>query len=238
VGTGEDITERKAAEATLKANQERIEDLNKRLRGAMAETHHRVRNNLQIISALADMQIVENRESVPVSEMRRIGSQVQALAAVHDLLTHEAKTDTGADALWSDEVIEKLVGLLRLTTSGRGIHVRADRARITGRQASAIAVIANELLVNALKNSRTDVEVEFTTEGGEGLLVVQDRGPGFPAGFDAKKSASTGLELVQQMATWDLQGSVRFENRRGGGACVCVRLPLAQTPAAYSAAVR
>jgi two-component sensor histidine kinase len=203
-----------------------IELLNARLRGAMAETHHRVRNNLQFISALADMQIMMDRETVPISEVKRIGAQVQALAAVHDLLTLQAKTEAGSDTLLAQEVLDRLADLLKLTVEGRNIEVRSDETPISGRQASAIAVIANELVINALKNSDTAVEVDFRSDNGEARLMVRDRGPGFPPGFDPAARARTGLELVQQISVWDLQGRIEFSNRPDGGACVDLRFPL------------
>jgi PAS domain S-box-containing protein len=235
VGTGEDVTERKESEKKLQAHQREIEELNLRLRRAMAETHHRVRNNLQIISALADMQVIRGAATVPVSEVRRIATQVQALAAVHDILTREAKREAGADAIPAAEVLGRLAGLLQRTAGGRAITVHAHGTALSGRQASALAVIANELIVNALKNSAGDVAVRLEAgtgdAAGEAVLTVEDRGPGFPARFDVARDANTGLELVQQVAVWDLQGDVRFANLPTGGARVTVRMPLAQ-PAA------
>jgi two-component sensor histidine kinase len=216
----------RAAHTRLIAHQGEIEELNKRLRSAMAETHHRVRNNLQIISALADLQVMRDQDTIPISEMQRIGSQVQALAAVHDLLTRDAKVHLGADTLSVDDVLEKLAELLEHAVAGRAIQVQCDDIRVTARQASAIAVVANELIINALKNSPRDVEVRFHAIGQEAIMEVLDRGNGFPEGFDAKVNSGTGLELVHQMASWDLAGGVKFMNREGGGACVRVTLPL------------
>jgi two-component sensor histidine kinase len=218
--------QRRISEREKSAHQAEIEELNRRLQGAMAETHHRVRNNLQFISALADIQIMEGGECVPVSEVRRIESQVRSLAAVHDLLTREAKSDAGADTLWADEVLRKLAGLLQETSSGRVIAVRADRTRITGRQASAMVIVANELIVNALKYSNSDVEVHFEANQGEATLRILDDGDGFKEGFDPVKEAGTGLALVRQISGWDLQGEVRFTNRPEGGACVTLRMPV------------
>jgi PAS domain S-box-containing protein len=227
VGTGEDVTERRKVEAALQQHQTEIEELNVRLRRSMAETHHRVRNNLQIISALADMQVMSDTDAVPISEVKRIGAQVQALAAVHEILTREAKANVGADALLAEEVLERLASLVRQTAGPREIHVHADGAHITGRQASALAVIANELMVNALKHSAASVEVCFKATDGHAVLTVMDAGRGFPAGFDPSRDSNTGLELVQQVSRWDLQGEIAFGNRPEGGGCVTVRMPLA-----------
>jgi two-component sensor histidine kinase len=84
--------------------------------------------------------------------------------------------------------------------------------------------------MNALKNSDFDVLVEFGANKGRAHLTVQDKGGGFPNGFDPAKDANTGLELVQQMSAWDLQGSVEFANSVEGGGCVTVQIPLGATP--------
>jgi two-component sensor histidine kinase len=218
------------------AEQER-NALNVRLQRSMAETHHRVRNNLQFIAALADMQVLDGQDTVPVSEMQRIGAQVSALASIHAILTRESKTDGTGDSLSAAEVIGKLAEQLRTSANGRGIVVRADDTEITGRQASALAIIVNELVTNALKNSSGDVCVEFQSRDGSARLAVMDDGAGFPEGFDPVKQANTGLELVQQMSTWDLQGSVAFTNGTGGGARVVVDIPLSGVVAGHGAAL-
>src|SRR5437763_619382 len=71
-----------------------LTQLNERLQHAMTETHHRVKNNLQLISALLDIQLVTHPDNVPAAELSRVASYVGALAAVHDLLTHESKKGT------------------------------------------------------------------------------------------------------------------------------------------------
>ena len=86
MGVSTDITERKEHEAE-------IQDLNARLHRAMQETHHRVKNNLQVISALTEMQAPDAEGTVPASALKRIGQHVRALAGIHDLLTHQIKAD-------------------------------------------------------------------------------------------------------------------------------------------------
>jgi two-component sensor histidine kinase len=224
------------ADGQRRAVEQERNALNARLQRSMAETHHRVRNNLQFIAALADMQVLEGRDTVPITEVQRIGAQVNALAAVHSILTRESKTEGTADRLSGAEVLGKLAEQLRLSAHGRGIVVRADDTEISGRQASALVIIVNELITNALKNSAGDVHVEFESRDGKARLVVWDEGCGFPEGFDPVRQANTGLELVQQMSSWDLQGSVRFSNRPEGGAQVVVEMPTALATAAREVA--
>src|SRR5579871_6762650 len=75
------------ARSLLEERQEKIESLNERLHQAMTETYHRVKNNLQVVSALIDMQLVGGCDTVPARELKRLNQHVQALALINDLLT-------------------------------------------------------------------------------------------------------------------------------------------------------
>jgi two-component sensor histidine kinase/PAS domain-containing protein len=206
---------------------EEIEALNERLRRSMAETHHRVRNNLQIIAALTEVQAVEEAESIPTEELRRIAGHVRALAAVHDILTDRAKRGETGQGLSPAEVLGNLVPLIQQTAGRRRVFCsHVDDVILPAKQGTALAVVANELLTNAIKYGHGDVEVRFTAEGGNAVLEVVDDGPGFGERFDVTSSASTGLELVRHICRWDLQGDMHFENRPEGGGRVSVKLPL------------
>ena len=117
-----DISERKRAEAEMRA-------LNERLRRAMTETHHRVKNNLQIISALVDLQADDGSGTVPSGAMQRIGQHARSLAAIHDLLTIQTKNDSRSDFISAKAAMDKLIPLLRATTGGRQLHYTARAVR-------------------------------------------------------------------------------------------------------------
>jgi GAF domain-containing protein len=82
--------ERARAEEALRRHQVEIETLNARLQRAMQETHHRVKNNLQVIAALVEMQ---GHGGSPLGEpgIRRINTHIRALATIHDLLPSRPK---------------------------------------------------------------------------------------------------------------------------------------------------
>src|SRR5438128_1963476 len=82
-----EVNQRRRAEEEARRSQRNVEGLNVRLQRAMQETHHRGKNNLQVISALVDTQILRSGDQVPVSELRRLTNHVRALANIHDLLT-------------------------------------------------------------------------------------------------------------------------------------------------------
>jgi two-component sensor histidine kinase len=221
-----DITERKQAEVELRRRQDEIEELNRRLKRAMTETHHRVKNNLQIIAAMVDMRLMDNPQTVPPEDLRRIGDHTRTLAAMHDLLTQESKEEGDAHFLSAREVLQKLVYLLQQGAGDRKFITRFDDAQLTARHSTSLALVVSELVSNAIKHGKGEVEITFRSTGSTGVLEVCDDGPGFPPDFDVQSGANTGLELVENLSRWDLDSEVFYENREQGGARVTVKIPL------------
>ena len=233
IGASQDITERRTREAELDA-------LNTRLQRAMQETHHRIKNNLQVISALTEMQEANSDGTVPLEALRRIGQHARTLAGLHDLLTIQAARNAEEDTLWAEAVLAKLVPMLEMTSGGRPIHYESDAVLLSQRQSASFAMLVSELISNAIKHGTGLIEItlrvvpapEALSESAPNThicLEVCDDGAGFPADFDPKKAANTGLELIESVGKWDLRGSVKFLNRAEGGARVVVVFPQEET---------
>lgn len=216
-GVNFDITERKSAEQEVLL-------LNERLRRSMQETHHRVRNSLQLIAALLDQRPEDS--VITHEQLRDIGGQVRALAAVHDLLTDQARRDSVATDISSRDFLLKLVRLVKESSGVERLLADVSDTRITAREATALALITNELLMNAIKYGGGDISVAFDVEGTSGRLTVMDNGPGFPVDFQPPEG-TTGLGLVSHIASWDLQAeSLRFDTQPQGGGRVALTIPL------------
>lgn len=205
-----------------------IESLNSRLRRSIQETHHRVKNNLQIISALAELQTEEGEDTVPATAMKRIGQHTRSLAAIHDLLTHETKTDAHADSISIKAALDKLMPLLQVTTGGRRIQRVVEDFRLPVREGASLALLVSELVSNAVKHGHNEIEVSLTVKRDSACLQVSDDGPGFPPNFDWRKAANTGLGLIDSTGRHDLRGSISYQNRPEGGARVVVNFPIPQ----------
>ena len=152
VGICIDITERKRAEEEREKHHAEIETLNFRLQRAMAETHHRVKNNLQVVAALVDLQTMIDRPAVPIEELLRIGRHIRSLAAIHDLLTQNAKDNGTSDSVLTREVMDKLAPLLRTIVGDRIIRFDVEDISLPQRQGTSLAVLVNELVSNAVKH--------------------------------------------------------------------------------------
>ncbi len=221
-----DITERRRAEMLLRDHQQHIEQLNRHLQRAMTETHHRVKNNLQIVAGMMEMEIAEGTPTVSVEQLKKLGSCVRTLASLHDLLTYESKSGERTERVSAGRLLEKLLPMLRHSAPRHTLEWSVEDASLGVRAATSLALTLNELVNNAAKHDHRWISVRFSVKDGEAEMRVEDDGAGFPAGFDPSKQASTGLELVQMLTRWDLRGEARFQNRPEGGARALVTFPL------------
>ena len=236
-GTNTDVTEQREAEEALRERQAEIEALNVRLARAMQETHHRVKNNLQVIAAIIDMEQIQSSDT---AHFQRINQHVQALAIIHDLLTAQAQAENpDTSHVSAQTVLMQLLAMLNLSSGARQVRAEIEDVILSVHKSSALALVVNECVSNALKHGEGDINVTlapYSAKSGETetlqpeirrlRLEVCDNGTGFSAGFDPRQAANTGLELIESTARWDLRGDVSFQNRQEGGACVVVTFPL------------
>lgn len=222
----QEIEQREKTEAELRRRQAEIETLNVRLRRAMAETHHRVKNNLQVVSALVELQAADAGETVPTVTLRRVGQHVKALATIHEILTEEARDEGEVEYLSTQQALTKLRPLLQSIVGARKIDFHIEDTRLPIRLGTSLAVLINELVSNAVKHGAGEIYLSLTIMGEQGCLEVRDRGPGFSADFNPQTAANTGLELILSLGRWDLRGELTFQNHPDGGAWVTVTFPL------------
>jgi two-component sensor histidine kinase len=207
--------------------QRQIQALNDRLKRAMTETHHRVKNSLQIMSALVDIQASEHAEFMPTEKVHQLNMQIRALATVHDVLTQETKRNAEGNTISARTLLQSLLPMLEQLAAPRLLTYCIEETRITGSQGTSLALITNELVLNALKHGQGEVEVSFDVRDNRAVLEVCDDGEGLPEGFDSAAQGSTGMSLLENLATWDLQGTIVYENRPDRtGARVSVTFPL------------
>jgi len=175
------------------------------------------------------MQQDPNFTPAACAALSRIGQHVRTLAAVHDVLTLQAKSDSEVSDVPVRAIIPRLLGLIETTLSGRQIRCELENMRLSPQQIASLSLLVNELVNNAIKHGSGDIEVTLHRRDGCALLEVCDDGPGFPADFDPQRAAHTGLELIDSMSRWDLRGTVTFVNQSEGGACVQVVFPIPES---------
>lgn len=203
-----------------------IESLNMRLQRSIQATHHRVKNNLQIIAALVDIQTDSESSTVPLAAMTRIGQHTRSLAAIHDLLTQETKTDAETNTISARAIMEKLLPLLQATTGGKRLDYQVEDFPLPAKDVSSLTLLVTELISNAVKHGRSTIELRLRVQDSRASLEVCDDGPGFPVDFDWRRAANTGLYLIDSTCRHDLRGTISYENRPEGGASVIAHFPV------------
>ncbi|MBF0458272.1 MAG: PAS domain S-box protein [Nitrospirae bacterium] len=217
----EDITKRKALEIDLQRSLIKNQSMVKDLTMLLKEVHHRVKNNLQIISSLLSLQCDsiddENiRETFNVSTNR-----IKAMSLIHEKL-YQSPNLSEIDA---DEYIQELSSDLihsYIACTGR-IEFRFDIG-ITSINIDVIisvGLIMNEILTNSLKyafpNGRDGlITIGFNrTPDDQYMLIISDDGVGIPEEVDIEKTRSLGLHLVYDLAIRKLHGKIDIDRSNG-----------------------
>ena len=207
-----DITERKCASDKLKAALNEKEML-------LKEVYHRVKNNLQVVSSLINLQAANAKNAATVDLLKQSADRIKAMALLHEKL-YQSKDLARIDF---NAYIRSLVDHLFFgygTQAGKiGINLKIDGVFLDVDTAIPCGLIANELLSNALKHGfpgdrRGEIGIAFTQSQDEYVLTITDNGIGFPSGLDFKKSASLGLQLVDTL-TNQLMGRMKMDSSNG-----------------------
>ncbi len=202
-----EIAQRKHAEAVL---QEALGERELLLR----ELQHRVKNNMQMLAGMLLGAARETTSSEAQIALRDAANRFSAVSAVQQLLYGSGRLDAIGSRALVDSLLASLGGMTRapLDTS-----THADPVELPIEQATPIALILNELLVNALKygvpaEGSQHIAVEFRHDAGDVTMVIQDNGPGI-ADAAASRRAS-GLGLVRALLR-QLGGRLDIEHRNG-----------------------
>jgi two-component sensor histidine kinase len=185
----------------------------------LREMHHRVKNNLQQVASILNMQ--RRRARLPEVEQILVESvdRIQGIAATHDLLS---TTQLGMAPV--DEIARKIVGIVRGNLVPPQLRVRFAIANapypVPSERATTLAIILNELIANAIEHGfeareRGEIHISAAQKDGQIVVRVADDGCGLPDGFSVQTTEGLGLQLVRGLVQSDLHGTV--DMFRAGG---------------------
>ena len=188
---------------------------------AIAEIHHRVKNNLQTISSLLRLQSRRLKTSEAKSAIEDSVRRIRSIALVHEAMLREPDDDIGLALIVRSlcKMIEESLDApdrpVTIVVSGEGGTLPADRA-------SAFAVVLNELVQNAVEHGfptgSARVEVTLGVSATGSLVTISNRGADLPAGFDIDTNVGLGLSIVRTLVRGELAGSIELTANSGGAA--------------------
>jgi PAS domain S-box-containing protein len=187
------------AEEALRASLKEKEAL-------LKEVHHRVKNNMQVITSLLRLESNRIGHAVTKSVLKDMQNRIMAMAALHEALYRSNDFSEVDLALYLRQLTDQLGRSLSVGPSKVTFHLDLLSVGLGLDQAIPCGLILNELVSNSLKHAfpagrSGDVRVELRREGESGLrLVVSDDGVGLPHDFEVRKGQSLGLQLVSDLA--------------------------------------
>lgn len=206
-GIYRDISLQKRDEYTVKQSLKEKEVL-------LQEIHHRVKNNMQVISSLHNLQARQIKDDKTLAIFKECQNRVQAMALIHDQL-YQTKDLSGIDF---GSYLQDLLHQLFASLGRKGItySVKSDPVSFNVNQAVPCGLIVNELVTNSMKHAfeggrNGEIEVNLSdTKDDFILLEVRDNGIGFPHNVDFRKtSTSLGLQLVNGLVG-QIRGQIKL----------------------------
>ncbi len=211
-GIGHDITEKKLSEEKIKQSLKEKEVL-------LKEVHHRVKNNLQVISSILNLQSSYVKDKKTLEILRESQNRIKSMAFIHESLYQTKDFSNINFTEYVSSLANNLVhsyqsfeGQVELELKIQDVYLNLDIAIPCG-------LIINEILSNALKyafpkNQKGKINIRLSIKDQEITLVIKDNGVGLPSHIDYRNTESLGLQLVVTLVD-QLGGTIKLDRLKG-----------------------
>lgn len=199
----------------------------------ISEIHHRVKNNLQAVSALLRLQARKTKSAEVRKELEEAQRRVQTIAMVH-----EGLSQTADEIVDFDKVISNLLKMsIELASQDQNIDINfiGKFGMLAAQDATPLSLVLTELVTNSVEHGfegRTEGHITISVgRGGDNLnIIVEDDGTGIESesshGMARSSGSGLGTQLINTFVTNDFGGTVRWEPRRDGGTRVVLDIKL------------
>lgn len=208
----QDITENKKQQHKIGASLKEKEIL-------LAEIHHRVKNNLAVISGLLELESMRSRN--PEHALQESRGRIKTMAMIHEVL-YQSNSFSEVNL---SQYMHQLTDYIGSTYVGQRDHItfqtKFDSVKLSMNQAVPLGLILNEVLANAIehgfgKANEGEIHIKLEDLGKEVSLVVQDNGKGLSEEFDFESSESVGFTIIKALVK-QLKAKVKIKNKNGVG---------------------
>ncbi|HMK54977.1 MAG TPA: PAS domain S-box protein [Methanobacteriaceae archaeon] len=207
-----DITAMVEAEKQIKASLKEKEVL-------LMEIHHRVKNNLQIISSLMSLQSEYVQDQNTLKMFQESKNRVRAMSLIHEKLYQSPDMTRISFGGYIQNLVHQLLEFYKVKSDEVELEIMVDEIFLTLDNSIPLGLIVNELVSNCLKHAFPDGEmgkvfIQLESQDNENILTVSDDGIGLPDDFDISETDSLGLKIVQTL-TLQLRGELDIKKSPG-----------------------
>ena len=205
--------DRKRAEAQIKASLQEKEVL-------LKEIHHRVKNNLQIISSLLNLQADYLKDNQAIEIFKVSQNRIESMALIHEKLYQSKDLAKINFADYIQELATSLFCSYEVNLNAITLKMNIEDVILGIDSAIPCGLIINELIVNSLKHAfpegkQGEISIDFCSKNAsEFELVVSDTGIGLPKDLNLQNTKSLGLQLVNAL-TNQLEGNIKIMKNSG-----------------------
>jgi two-component sensor histidine kinase len=200
----------------------------------LKEIHHRVKNNLQVMVSLLNLQAQKIRDKRLLGLFTESRNRIHSMALIHEQLYQSASFSDLDFETYINALVRNLCRSYVSASCPVEIEVHAKAVHLNIQKAVPCGLVLNEIVSNALKyafpagfrrRSRITVSMHESVDGWI-HIAVKDNGAGLPKGFIPATSKSLGMELIHMITQDQLQGRVRVASRPGSGTEVRFEFPV------------
>ena len=207
-----DITDKKKAQNQIKKSL-KVKDM------LLKEIHHRVKNNLMVISSLLSLQSRYIKDEASKSIFKDSQNRARSMALIHELLYQSSDLKSINFGTYINKLTNELFSVYITDPNKIKLNMDIDDIMLDINTAIPLGLIVNELVSNSMKHAFPNVKqgkigVEFKLDDGNYSLIVSDNGVGFSNDYDIQHSDSLGLKIVNSL-TEQIEGDIRVEIANG-----------------------
>jgi PAS domain S-box-containing protein len=217
VVTFSDISRRKESEERIEASLREKDVL-------LKEIHHRVKNNLQIVASLINLQLQNLTDNNVIEILKESQNRIKSMALIHEKLYMAKNMSRINFANYINDLIRHLLRSYNSTSAGIKLNIEVDEIAVDIDKTISLGLAINEIVSNSLKHAFDipgrdtefipEIHVAMNKENGNIVLVISDNGKGIPDSIDFLTTQSLGLQLVNALVK-QLDGKILLERNRG-----------------------